>query len=310
MKRHKLSDPYPTNPTVLTIGTFDGVHLGHQKIISRIIEVAKSKGLESTILTFFPHPRMVLQPDVEIKLLNTIDERREILKGFGVETLIIKNFTKEFADYTAEDYVKQVLLDQLHAQYMVIGYDHHFGRRRSAGIEELKQLSEIFDFEVEEISAKDIDDVSISSTKIRRALDEGDVETANSYLGYSFYITGSVVKGKGLGHTINFPTANIQIKENYKLIPKNGVYVVSASTEFGEFFGMMNIGTNPTVGGKKQSLEVNLFNFDENIYETSIKVKFLSRLRDEVKFETLDHLKLQLNSDKKSAQEYIDSIDG
>lgn len=310
MKLHQLSDSYPARATVLTIGTFDGVHLGHQKIISRILEVAKSKNLESAILTFFPHPRMVLQPDVEIKLLNTIEERQEILKSLGIEKLIIKNFTKEFADYKAEDYVKEVLADELRAEYMVIGYDHHFGRRRSAGIEELKDLSKNYNFLVEEISAKDIDDVSISSTKIRRALESGDIETANLYLGYEFYISGKVVKGKGLGHKIDFPTANIHIAESYKIIPRNGVYVVKAVIKDKDFYGMMNIGTNPTVGGETQSLEVNLFDFNKDIYGESIKVKFLSRLRDEVKFESIDHLKSQLNSDKDAAIELIDSKNG
>lgn len=309
MKRFKLSDPYPSEASVLTIGTFDGVHLGHRKIINRLLKIAESKNLRPTILTFFPHPRMVLQPHVEIKLLNTIEERIEILKGLGIEHLVVNEFDKEFADYLAEDYVKEILVDKLNAEQVVIGYDHHFGRRRSAGIKELKELSEIYHFKVEEISAKDIDDVAISSTKIRNALDVGDVSTANAYLGYNFYLSGIVERGRGIGKTIGYPTANIKVQETYKLIPAGGIYIVRIYFEGNSYNGMMSIGTNPTVGGTSETLEVNIFNFNEDIYGSTIKVEFLKRIRAEEKFDSIDSLKAKIANDQLEAERYFLEIE-
>ena len=308
MKIHRLSDPYPKEKTVLTIGTFDGVHLGHQKIIKRLLELAAKENLTPTLLTFFPHPKMVLQPDIGIKLLNTIEERKEILKSLGIEVLVIKTFDKKFADLSAEEYIENFLVQKLHAKCVVIGYDHHFGRERSAGIEELKKWSEIFQFKVEEISAKDIDDVSISSTKIRRALESGDIETANTFLGYEFFITGKVVQGRGIGKTIEFPTANIVIPEDYKIIPKRGVYVVKVQAENSNYYGMMNIGNNPTVGGKKESLEVHLLDYDGNLYEKTLRIKFLERIRDEIKFDSIDELKSQLHEDFEYTERFIKGL--
>ncbi len=292
----------------MTIGTFDGVHIGHQKIIKRLINTAKSHDLESVILTFFPHPRMVIQKDANIKLLNTLEERETILENLGLDKLVIKKFTVEFSRLTAEDFVKDILVDQLQAQKIIIGYDHHFGRNRSANIDDLKVFGEQYDFDVEEISAQDIDDVSVSSTKIRKAIQEGDIKTANQYLGYNYMLTGSVVKGKGIGKELKFPTANLQIKEDYKLIPKQGAYVVSSLFEGKRLFGMMNIGTNPTINNSgSQSIEIHFFDFNKSIYDSVIQVDILHRLRDERKFDSLLELKNQLAIDKKTAEAFLKS---
>lgn len=291
--------------TVVTIGTFDGVHIGHQKIIKQLINTAKQDHLKSVILTFFPHPRMVLQKDSNIKLINTIDERTKIINGLGLDQLLIKKFTNTFSRLSAQIFVKQILVDKLHAKKVIIGYDHRFGRNRNADISDLKKFGAQYDFEVEEISAQDIDDVSVSSTKIRKALNEGNIEKANKYLGYDFMLTGKVVKGKGLGRQLGFPTANIHIEEDYKLIPKHGSYVISTSIKNQVVFGMLNIGMNPTVNGDKETIEVHFFNFNEDIYNTNIQINFLHRLRDEVKFESIEALKEQLIKDKETSLNYI-----
>lgn len=293
------------SPKVTTIGTFDGIHIGHQKILKRVVKLAKKQDFEPVVLTLFPHPRMVLHKDDSIKLLNTIDERVELLKSLGIKEVIVKEFTKEFANLSAKDYVKQILIDELNTKQIVIGYDHHFGKNRSANIEDLKEFAQLYYFKVEEISAQDIEDVTVSSTKIRNALNKGEVALANSFLGYSFFITGTVVKGKGLGRTINFPTANIHIKETYKLIPNDGVYVVKSKIAGQTVFGMMNIGTNPTVDGKTHSIEVHFFDFNADIYNTELKVEFLKRLRSEQKFESIEALKKQLKKDREAALEFI-----
>lgn len=305
MKLYNTQKSYSKTPSVITIGTFDGVHIGHQKIIERLIKVGQNKSLESLVLTFFPHPRMVLHKDANIKLLNTIDERKELLSNLGLEALVIKTFNKDFANLSARDYVKTILVDDLNAKHIIIGYDHHFGKNRSANITDLKSFGKEYGFEVEEISAQDIEDVSVSSTKIRNAISEGDITTANSYLGNSYFLTGTVVKGKGLGRQIQFPTANIHIKEDYKLIPKKGVYVVSSIINGITVYGMMNIGTNPTVNGIKQSIEVHFFNLNQDLYGEHLKINILNRLRDERKFDSLMSLHHQLKLDQKLALNYI-----
>ena len=291
--------------SIITIGTFDGVHIGHQKIIKRLVESGKDKGLKSTILTFFPHPRMVLQPDYDLKLLHTIEERQIVLSNYGVDEIIIKPFTKAFANLSAEAYVKELLVDELHAEYIIIGYDHHFGKNRSANIDDMRAFGKKYNFQIEEISAQDIQDVAVSSTKIRTALLNGDIATANAYLGYSYFITGTVVKGKGIGKTITFPTANIHIESSYKLIPKNGVYVVSSKWNNSLYYGMMNIGTNPTFNENKQSIEVHFFDFDGNLYGSNLQIDILHRLRDERKFDSVKALQSQLKTDREDAFEYI-----
>ena len=301
------SECFQEHGTIVTIGTFDGVHIGHQKIIKRLIQVGKDKGLKSIVLTFFPHPRMVLQKNSKIKLLNTIKEREAILSSLGLDQMVTKTFTKEFANLSARDFVKTVLVDALNAKYIIIGYDHQFGKNRSANINDLKAFGNEFGFEVEEISAQDVKEVSVSSTKIRAALQEGDIATANAFLGYPYFITGKVIKGKGLGKQIGFPTANIEIEEDYKLIPKDGVYVIKALVKNKTVFGMMNIGTNPTVDGSHRTIEVNLFDFDADIYDEIIKVEFLERIRDEYKFDSLELLQAQLKKDKITATKILQS---
>ena len=292
-------------PSVITIGTFDGVHIGHQKIIERLVRVGKNKSLESLVLTFFPHPRMVVQKDANIKLLNTIDERKELLSKLHLNALVIKTFNKDFSNLSAREYVKTILVDELNAKHIIIGYDHHFGKNRSANINDLKTFGKEYGFEVEEISAQDIKDVAVSSTKIRHAISNGDLRTANLYLGYSYVLSGIVIKGKGLGRQINFPTANIKINEDYKLIPKNGVYVVKSVIEDSTVYGMMNIGTNPTVNGVNQSIEVHFFGLDKNLYDQHLQISILHRLRNEHKFESLDMLVEQLKTDQEDALNYI-----
>ena len=300
-----------TENSVATIGTFDGVHVGHQKIIERLVKTANENGLKSTVLTFFPHPRMVLQKDANIKLINTIDERCKLLEEQGLDYLVIKPFTKSFSRLTAEEFVTTVLVEQLHVKKIIIGYDHHFGRNRTANIKDLKHFGEAHNFEVEEISALDIDEVSVSSTKIRNALNEGDIKTANLFLGYNFMLNGLVISGKGLGKTISFPTANIKIEEDYKLIPKQGVYVVKSEYKNQTIYGMMNIGTNPTIGkDTKQSIEVHFFDFNKDIYNEKLTIQLLHRIRDEQKFDSIDDLKKQLQHDKTSALNFISLIKG
>lgn len=289
----------------MTIGTFDGVHIGHQKIIERLVKVGRDKNLESLVLTFFPHPRMVLQKDTNIKLLNTIDERKDLLNQLKLDVLVVKTFTTNFANLSARDFVKTILVDELNAKHIIIGYDHRFGKNRSANIDNLKAFGREFGFEVEEISAQDIKDVAVSSTKIRNAITEGDIATANLYLGSPYFFSGTVVKGKGLGKKIQFPTANIEIKEDYKLIPKNGVYVVKSIIDKIEVYGMMNIGTNPTVNGTAQSIEVHFFNLSKDLYGKTVKVNILHRLRDEYKFESVPLLTEQLQLDKKNALKFM-----
>lgn len=295
--------------TIITIGTFDGVHIGHQKIIKRLIAVGSKKHLKPTILTFFPHPRMVLQKDANIKLINTMDEKASLLESLGIKNMIVEKFTQEFSRLTAEDFVEKLLVKKLNAKYIIIGYDHHFGRNRSANIDNLIDFGKTYNFEVEEITAQDINDVAVSSTKIRNALNEGDIKTANTYLGYNFMLTGTVVKGKGIGKTINYPTANLEITETYKLIPKQGVYVIKSIIEGKTVFGMMNIGTNPTVDGTSQTIETHFFNWDVSLYNKTLKIELLDRLRDEQKFKSIEVLKTQLKKDQNKALLIIKNYD-
>lgn len=305
---HSITDFHSTKKTILTLGTFDGVHIGHKKILERITQNTENGKYESLVLTFFPHPRMVLQEKSEIKLLNTISEKSKLLKETGIENLVIHPFDESFSRLTAEEFVSTILVDQFHIQKIIIGYDHRFGRNRTANIDNLIAFGAQYGFEVEQISAQEIQDVSVSSTKIRKALLDGNMALANEYLGYSYFLTGEVVKGKQLGRTIGFPTANIQIEEDYKLIPKTGVYVVKTLIDQKEIFGMMNIGFNPTVNGQKQTIEVNLFDFDGTIYGQKLQISLLKYLRKEQKFGSVDLLKEQLNLDKKTALEFVENL--
>jgi len=291
--------------SVITIGTFDGVHIGHKLILERLINDARIHNRVAAVLTFFPHPRMVLQKDTDLKLLNTIDEKKKILEEFGLDYLIIQPFTKTFSRLSATAFVRDMLVNALHAKKVIIGYDHRFGRNRNANIKDLIAFGNALDFEVEEIPAQEIEAVAVSSTKIRNALLEGDVATANSYLGYAYMLTGEIKRGKGLGKQLGFPTANLHIKENYKLIPRNGAYVVQSQLNGKTVFGMMNIGYNPTVDGQEQSIEINFFDFEEDLYDQNIQVDILKWIREEQKFNSLEELKAQLRRDKKEALSVI-----
>ena len=310
MKQHTSADTFDgLKGTVVTIGTFDGVHLGHRKIIDRLLASAQSNDLESVVLTFFPHPRMVLQKDTGIKLINSINERIALLEASGLDHLIIHPFTKAFSRLTAEEFVKDILVDQLKARKVIIGYDHRFGRNRNANIEDLKAFGTQYDFEVEEISKQDVDDVAVSSTKIRKALNEGDLTKANEYLGYPFMLNGIVSRGKGLGKKFNYPTANLKIEETYKLIPAKGVYVARASINGKEVYGMMSIGTNPTVGGSDLTIETFFFDFDADLYDQHLQIELLTRIRDEKKFNSVDELIAAMQADERFSRDFIQKID-
>lgn len=303
-----IYDFTPDQKSILTLGTFDGVHIGHKKIIQKLIQNSKQCDCESLVLTFFPHPRMILQDSQEIKLLNTIEERIQLLEACGLDNLVIHPFDQAFSRLTAEEFVSSVLVDQFNIKKIIIGHDHRFGRNRTANIDDLIEYGETYNFEVEQISAQEIDAVSISSTKIRNALLDGNVSLANNYLGYAYLLTGIVSKGKGIGRTIGFPTANLKIEESYKLIPKNGVYIIQSKLNNTLLFGMMNIGFNPTVNGNSQSIEIHFFDFDENLYDEKVSIQILSRIRDEQKFESLNLLTEQLLNDKNAALAYISSL--
>lgn len=307
---NSISDFKSNSKTIVTIGTFDGVHIGHKKILEKLIKSTSNSEFESLVLTFFPHPRLVLQTGTDMKQLNTIDEKVNLLDAIGIDNLVIHPFNKEFSRLTAEDFVKSVLVDTFNVAKIIIGYDHRFGRNRTADINDLIEFGEKYNFEVEQISAEEVNDVSVSSTKIRNALNEGDVTLAQTYLDYYYLINGTVTKGKQLGKTIGFPTANINVKEDYKLIPKDGVYVVSCEIDSSKHYGMMNIGVNPTVeaNNQNQKIEVHLFDFEKDIYGKPITVSLLKRLRNEQKFESIDALKKQLALDKINAISFVNSL--
>ena len=291
--------------TYVTIGTFDGVHFGHQKIIEKLVNEAKKANKKSVLLTFFPHPRMVLQKNASLELINTIDERSALLERTGLDYLIIHPFSKEFSRTTALEFVRDILVNQLNISKLIIGYDHHFGKNREGNITQLTEYSHLYGFKVEEIPAQDIDDVSVSSTKIRRALASGNLKTANNYLGYNFMLNGNVINGKQLGGRIGYPTANIDVKENYKLIPKTGVYVVKSNIDNKTIFGMMNIGNRPTVNGNHQTIEVHFFDFNQDLYHQNLTIELIYFLRDEEKFDSIDSLIHQLKKDEHTARDYI-----
>ncbi|MAM22411.1 MAG: riboflavin biosynthesis protein RibF [Croceibacter sp.] len=306
MEQHTNANTFSgSKNTVVTIGTFDGVHIGHQKIVNRLVNHAE---LDSVILTFFPHPRMVLQQDNTIKLLHTIEEKTSVLNQLGLDHLVIHPFTKEFSRLTAQQFVEDILVNQLKAKKIIIGYDHRFGRNRTADISTLKDFGEQYGFVVEEITKQDVDDVAVSSTKIRTALQKGQIEKANAFLGQPYMLTGTIVKGKGIGKTLGYPTANIQIEEAYKLIPKNGVYIVKTNFKGITYFGMMNIGTNPTVGGKSQTIETYFFNMDTDLYGSKMTIQMLKRIRDEKKFASVDQLIEAMQNDEKISINYIETL--
>lgn len=298
------------NP-VLTIGTFDGVHVGHQKIIQRLNEEAEKIGGESVLFTFYPHPRMVLYPNSHgLKLIQTQAEKLDKLRRMGLKNVIVHPFTMDFSRLTAVEFVRDYLVNRLHVKKLVIGYDHQFGKNREGSIEFLREVSDLYGYEVLEISAQEIDEVNVSSTKIRKAIISGDIDQANAFLGEPYVLNGKVVKGKALGRSIGFPTANIDIESDTKLIPQLGVYAVNVTLPSGvRKMGMMNIGNRPTVGAQNDvSIEVNLFDFEEDLYGQHITVQLLSRFRDEMKFNSVSELTAQLAQDEKTIRTYFTSL--
>lgn len=296
---NNISEFKTVKNAVVTIGTFDGVHLGHRKIISRLKEIADSIGGETVILTFFPHPRMILHPeDQDIKMINTIDEKAELLEQLGVDHLIITPFSRDFSNQTAEEYVKNILVDQIGTKKIVIGYDHRFGKDRQGGLAELQQMAPVYGFEVIEIPEQDIHDVAISSTRIRKALLSNDIKLANEFLGYPFFISGKVMRGDQIGRTINYPTANILVEETYKLIPPEGIFAVKVKVAGQTLKGMGYIGHRPTINGITRNIEVNIFDFNQDIYTQPIRMEFLHFVRGDIKFESLEQLQKQLDKDK------------
>ena len=289
---------------VATVGTFDGVHLGHQEIIGKLKEVAEQTGGETLLLTFFPHPRMVLFPeDDSLKLINTLEEKTELLASFGLDHLLVLPFSKEFSRITPTEYIRDLLMRDIGVKTLVIGYNHQFGRNRKGNFELLEELAPVYGFDVEEITAQEINEIKVSSTKIRKAIESGDISTANEYLKYNFSLSGIVVKGEQIGRQIGFPTANIEVLEKHKLLPGKGVYAVNVVVRNVQYKGMLNIGSRPTIdnGSVLSSIEVHLFNMNEELYDEKIKVEFCAKLREEKKFLNLDELKAQLHKDKESA---------
>lgn len=305
---HSINEFHSDKKTIVTLGTFDGVHIGHTEILKKLTQNTHDGEFESTVLTFFPHPRTVLQGKSDLKLLNTINEKISLLENIGIENLIIHPFDEKFAELSAEEFAKTILVDQLQVQKIIIGYDHRFGKNRTADINDLITFGTQYGFEVEQISAQEIDAISISSTKIRNALELGDIDLANQYLGYSYFLSGTVVKGKQLGRTIGFPTANIELDEDYKLVPKNGVYIVCAKIDNQLVNGMMNIGFNPTVEGKNKTIEVHLFDFNSDLYNHKIKISIIHPIRSEQKFESVAVLKQQLIKDKEFSIQYLSNL--
>ncbi|SHI56168.1 riboflavin kinase / FMN adenylyltransferase [Hymenobacter daecheongensis DSM 21074] len=300
------------NATVTT-GTFDGVHRGHQRILARLREVARQHGGPTVVITYWPHPRLVLGPPLthpewlELRLLNTLDERIEKLRGFGIDYLLIVPFTREFAALTSEEYIQQILLKTVGTKQLVIGYDHRFGKNREGGFDYLSQHAGRYGLTVEEIPREDVDAVGVSSTRIRQALLAGDVATANRYLGYLYPLTGRVVRGQQLGRTIGYPTANLELVEPLKLVPARGIYAVWARTAAGTRYpAMLSIGVRPTIGeGLAQTIEVNLLDFSGDLYGQELTLEFVAWLRAEEKYDGLEALTAQLALDEAATRKAL-----
>lgn len=306
---HNINDFNGCNNPVITLGTFDGLHYGHLQIIDKLKQTAKEINGESVVITFNPHPRLVLFPDDnDLKLLSDLNEKIMLFEKAGVDHLIIHPFTKEFSRLSTIEFVRDLLVNKLGVKKLIIGYDHRFGRNREGSLEQLREFEGVYDFEVMEIPRQEIDHIAVSSTKIRNALLEGDIISANNFLGYCYQLNGKVVKGARLGNTIGFPTANINVEDKNKLIPANGVYVVKVILGDKEFGGMMNIGVRPTVDGKNRVLEVNIFNFSKEIYDQKITVCLVSKIREEQKFLNIEQLRKQLLEDRESALEILEQI--
>jgi len=331
---HDIQEFKPLQNAVVTIGTFDGVHLGHRKIISRLQEVARQCGGETVILTFFPHPRMILHPeDQNLKLITTIQEKAQLLENLGIDHLIITPFSRDFSNLSAEEYIREMLVNRIGTKKIVIGYDHRFGKDRTGGLTELQKFASTYQYEVEEIPEQDVNEVAVSSSRIREALLQSNISLANQFLGYAFFITGKVIRGDQIGRTLGYPTANLFIEESYKLIPGDGIYAVTVekrakseeerakNNEDGNtlpapasshltphsslLYGMAYIGHRPTINGMTRNIEVNIFNFDQDIYNQTLQMSFHSFIRHDVKFAGLEELSRQLGRDKENVLSYF-----
>ena len=291
--------------SIVTIGTFDGVHLGHQQILKQLIDTSLKSKLKSVLLTFFPHPRMVLQPDVPMHLIQTIEERERALAKTGLDYLVIHPFSSEFSRLSADDYVKRVLVQQLNVQKVVVGYDHRFGRNRKASLEDMYHYADIYDFEVIEIDAKKIDSTAVSSTKIRKAIDEGNIELANTYLGQPFTLEGMIVHGDKRGRELSYPTANMDLQNPHKIVPKQGVYLVKSNLSNRVVYGMMNIGTKPTFDASMPSIEVHFFDWNGDLYGQAVQVELLKWVREERKFSSVEELQTQIQADEQYCRSSI-----
>src|SRR5688572_1944005 len=306
---HGVEDFIRLTNAVVTSGTFDGVHVGHSKILARLREIAFKANGETVVITFWPHPRLVLHPeDTSLKLLNTFEEKAELLKAHGINHLIRIPFTREFSQLTSEEFITQILVDTIGTKKLVIGHDHHFGKNREGSFEQLRQNGPKYGFEVEEIPRQDVDHVGVSSTKIRHALDDGDIDTATHFLGHTYSITGRVVMGDKLGRLLGFPTANIEIDTAYKLIPSDGIYAVTVDYGHTDYKGMLYIGNRPTIEGVKRNIEVNIFDFNKEIYGEALTISFHKLIRRDMKFNDLEALKHQLHLDKIEALRALSAI--
>ena len=291
--------------SIVTIGTFDGVHLGHQQILKQLIDTSQKSKLKSVLLTFFPHPKVVLQPDISMNLIQTIQEREKALENTGLDYLVIHPFSIEFSRLSADDYVKQILVEQLNVRKVVVGYDHRFGRNRTASLEDMYHYADIYDFEVIEIDAKKINSTAVSSTKIRKAIDDGNIELANNYLGHPFTIEGTVVHGDKRGRELSYPTANIDLQNQHKIVPKQGVYLVKSKFNDRVVYGMMNIGTKPTFDKTMPSIEVHFMDWNGDLYGQEIQLELLKWVREERKFKTVKELQTQIQIDEQNCRSSI-----
>ncbi|MEC8637978.1 MAG: bifunctional riboflavin kinase/FAD synthetase [Bacteroidota bacterium] len=302
---HGIENFPASEGSIVTIGTFDGVHLGHQQILKQLIDTSQQSKLKSVLLTFFPHPRMVLQPDIPMRLIQTIEEREKALRKTGLDYLVIHPFSEKFSRLSADDYVKQILVEKLNVRKVVVGYDHRFGRNRTASLEDMYNYADIYDFEVIEIDAKKIKSTAVSSTKIRKAIDEGDIALANSYLGDPFTLEGIVVHGDKRGRELSYPTANIELQNKHKIIPKQGVYLIQSDFDNRVVYGMMNIGTKPTFDTTNPSIEVHFFDWNGDLYDQTLRVKLLKWVREEQKFDSVAELQAQIHADERYCRSYI-----
>lgn len=309
MRVYKNISDFKEKKTAITIGVFDGVHEGHKSVIKKLLDISKTNIIESVVFTLWPHPQMVIQPENQnLTLLNSINEKIELLQETGVDHLILYPFTLEFSKFTSCEFIKKILVDKLNISNLIVGFNHHFGHKRGGNYNDLVKCAEEYNFEIERLEPFLVDDLEISSTFIRNSLIDGNLDIANKYLGYKYFLSGKVVSGSKIGRSIGFPTANIKPEHKYKLIPKDGVYAVRIDYEKKSFKGMLNIGLRPTVNNSTniKRVEVHIFNFDKVIYDKEITVHFVKRIRDEIKFKDLNQLQKQLEIDKKNIEEILE----